>query len=40
MIHKSPIWVRYVGYAILFYFILIFGYVGADAAEGFMYAQF
>lgn len=40
MTHKSPVWVRYIGYAVLFYFILVFGYVGADAAEGFMYAQF
>ena len=40
VIHKYPAWIRYIGYAVLFYFILIFGYVGTNAAEGFMYAQF
>ena len=40
IIHKYPVGIRYMGYAVLVYFILIFGYVGADAAEGFMYAQF
>lgn len=40
LVHRIPVVVRYVGYVVLFYGIILLGYFGADVAEGFMYAQF
>lgn len=40
LVHRIPTVPRYVCYIMLLYSILLFGYIGADAAEGFMYAQF
>ena len=39
-VHRIPVLPRYICYVMLFYAIILFGYLGADAAEGFMYAQF
>ena len=40
LLHRIPIIPRYACYIMLLYSIILFGYLGADAAEGFMYAQF
>ena len=40
LIGRIPVLPRYVGYVVLFYGIVLLGCFGADAAEGFMYAQF
>lgn len=40
LVQRIPVVPRYVCYVMLFYSVILFGYLGADAAEGFMYAQF
>lgn len=40
VVRKVPLPVRYLGYGILFYFIILMGNTGADLTGGFMYAQF
>lgn len=40
MIGRVPMPVRYLGYAVIFYAVLLLGDTGADLAGGFMYAQF
>lgn len=40
VLEKIPMPVRYLGYAVIFYGIILLGNTGADLTGGFMYAQF
>jgi len=40
LIQRVPMLLRYIGYCVLLYSIILLGRFGTDAAEGFMYAQF
>ena len=40
LIQKVPLPVRYFGYGLIFYLVILMGSKGADLTGGFMYAQF
>lgn len=40
LVQRIPMLPRYIAYCTLLYSIILLGYFGADATEGFMYAQF